>query len=367
MEGSRVRDVLAGRVLDKLLDWTDEERAVWVTDLATMANYKFDDYEGFSAGERFFERLARWLAQFPDLSDRRRLVEFVRHELVFVSRSEMNQAISCVYPHYIKPLLAERAALEIEAPVYLRRKVVSDTVFKALRRKTVFLGLSDGARLDQLRRSSAELSHEQFSLTTEVGDYARQSMIEKLRGALKSLGVNDHQPVFETVVLVDDFYGSGASLIDQRDNGTWKGKLHRACEHIQKLASLDVPLLANNPTVVVALYVASSQAKMHIEGMLAEYRPAWKLVVVQEFPHQLKVVDTELLRVCDEFFDPIMIDEHKGSAHHGYKDAALPVVLFHNTPNNSISPLWADTEFEPDGLGKRALFPRYERHHADRP
>ena len=362
-----MRDDLAGRVLDKLLDWTDEERKDWVTDLSTMASYKFDDYEGFSAGERFFERLARWLAQFPDPSDRRRLVEFVRRELVFISRREMNQAISCVYPHYIKPVLAERAALEIEAPAYLRCKIVSDTVFKALRRKTVFLGLSDGARLDQLRRSSAELSHEQFSLTTEVGDHARQSMIEKLRGALKTLGVDHRQPVFETVVLVDDFYGSGASLIDQRGDRTWKGKLHRACEHIQGLASLDAPLLAKNPMVVVALYVASSQAKTHIERMLAEYKPEWKLVVVQEFPQRLKVVDTELLRICDDFFDPIMIDEHKGSAHHGYRDAALPVVLFHNTPNNSISPLWADTEFESDSLRRRALFPRYERHHADRP
>lgn len=367
MEEPLMRDDLAGRVLDKLLDWTDEERADWVADLATMARYKFDDYEGFSAGERFFERLARWLGQFPDHSDRRRLVEFVRCELVFISRSEMNQAISCVYPHYIKPILAERAALQIGIPDYRRYKVVSDTAFKALRRKTVFLGLSDGARLDQLRRSSAELSHEQFSLTSELGDHAQQSMVEKLQKALRVLGVDSHEPVFETVVLVDDFYGSGASLIDRRDDGTWKGKLDRAYQHIRNLASLDLPVLAENPMVVVALYVASNQAKTHIEGMLAEYQPEWKLVVVQELPQRLTVADPELLRICDGFFDPAMIDEHKGPAPRGYKDAALPVVLFHNTPNNSISPLWADTEFESDSLERRALFPRYERHHADRP
>lgn len=362
-----MRDDLAGRVMDGLLDWTDEEQADWVRDLATMADYKFDYYEGFSAGERFFERLARWLAQFSDYSERRKLVDFVRRELVFISRSEMNQAISCVYPHYIKPMLAKRAADEIGIPDYLRSKVVSDTVFKVLRRKTAFLGLSDGARLDQLRRSSTELSHEQFSLTSELGDHARQSMVEKLQAALEKLSVVGSGPVFETVVLVDDFYGSGTSLIDRRDDGTWKGKLPRANQHIQDLAALDTPVLAENPMVVVALYVASSQARMHIETMLAAYQPEWKLVVVQEFPPGAKVGDPELLRICDEFFDRAMIDEHKGPAPRGYKDAALPVVLFHNTPNNSISPLWADTEFELNSLRRRALFPRYERHHADRP
>jgi len=367
MEGPLMRDDLARSVLDKLLDWTDQESADWVAELATMASYKFDDYEGFSAGERFFERLARWLAQFSDPSDRRRLVDFVRRELVFISRNEMNQAISCVYPHYIKPMLAERAAHQIGVPEYLRYRVVSDTAFKILRRKTVFLGLSDGARLDQLRRSSAELSHEQFSLTSELGDHAQQSMVAKLREAIGALGGDGHDPAFEMVVFVDDFYGSGTSLINQRDDGTWRGKLPRACDHIQALASAEVPVIVENPAVVIVLYVASSQAKSHIELMLAEFQPTWKLVVVQELPQHLKTVASDLLRICDEFFDPTMEDKHKGSVPRGYMDAALPVVLFHNTPNNSISPLWADTEFEPDSLKKRALFPRYERHHADRP
>ena len=362
-----MRDDLAGRLLDKLLDWTDEEQRIWVADLATMADYKFDDYEGFSAGERFFERLARWLAQFPDPLDRRRLIEFVRSELVFISRNEMNQAISCVYPHYIKPRLVERAAKEINVHHYRRREVVSSTAFKALRRKTVFLGLSDGARLDQLRRSSTELSHEQFSLTAELGDHTRQSMVEKLQKALDKISTRCHDPLFETVVLVDDFYGSGTSLIDQRDDGTWKGKLYRANKHIEKLISLDTPIICQDPMVVVVLYVASGQAKAHIDKMLEKFQPTWKFVVVQEFPEGSKIVDSELLRICDDYFDPIMIDEYKGPAPIGYMDAALPVVLFHNTPNNSISPLWADTEFESESLKRRALFPRYERHHVDRP
>jgi hypothetical protein len=41
-------------------------------------------------------------------------------------------------------------------------------------------------------------------------------------------------------------------------------------------------------------------------------------------------------------------------------------VLFHNTPNNSVCILWADTTDRDEGQNRRALFPRYERHRADR-
>lgn len=373
MEGLPMRDDLARAVLDELLGWTEEERADWVTDLNTMADYKFDDYEGFSAGKHFFEQLARWLSQFDCLSDRRRLAYFVRKELVFISRQEMNQAISCVYPHYIKPMLFERAARKTGIPKYQLRQLASSPDFKALRRKTVFMGLSDGARLDQLRRSSQELSHEQFSPTTEPGKLTRQSMAAALQDALNKFDASNHEPKFENVVLVDDFYGSGTSLIGQQEDGTWKGKLSRAYNHIGDLALGEIPVVVEDPEVVVVLYVASSQAKSHIESMLVKlppsqsFQPTWRLNIIQELPQQLKVVDAKLLQICDNFFDPAMEDEHKGVVPRGYKDAALPVVLFHNTPNNSISPLWADTESTPDSLQKRALFPRYERHHADRP
>ena len=67
------------------------------------------------------------------------------------------------------------------------------------------------------------------------------------------------------------------------------------------------------------------------------------------------------------YYDDVMTDEHKGSAPLGYAGCELPLVLSHNTPNNSVSLLWADTTAEPQSMGRRALFPRYERHHKDRP
>lgn len=65
-------------------------------------------------------------------------------------------------------------------------------------------------------------------------------------------------------------------------------------------------------------------------------------------------------------FDPVTVDDSKGEAPIGYHDCALPLVLCHNTPNNSVCLLWMDTR-EIEGSRKlRALFPRYERHHPER-
>jgi hypothetical protein len=46
---------------------------------------------------------------------------------------------------------------------------------------------------------------------------------------------------------------------------------------------------------------------------------------------------------------------------YGYANCALPVVLEHNTPNNSIPLLWAETEGK-SGVKMHPLFFRRDRH-----
>lgn len=357
---------LALEVLAEITDLSDEELALYVPRLQSLAEHKFDDYEGFSAGERFLESLARWLVQFPDHNDLRRLVAFTTEELIFISRDELNHAIACVYPDRLKPALMTRVAETEGLDPVMVKAIAESQAFRSLRRKTLFLGLSDGARLDRLRRSSAELSHEQFWLSPEVGERTRASMTRKLADALDAQDLGG-EPVFENVVVVDDFYGSGTSLIDwDEDEGRWSGKLTRAAQTLEE-EGRDTGFLAADFTVTVVVYVASQQAVEHIETHLARFRDAWRLEVIQPIPAELIVQDPHLLELCEWFFDPVLVDEHKGAAPFGYREARLPVVLHHNTPNNSISLLWADSTDRPDGSHRRALFPRYERHHVDRP
>jgi hypothetical protein len=361
-----VRDELAGRVLDRLLDWTPAEQARWMEDLRRLAAYKYDQYEGFSPGERFFERLARLLREIESPEDRRRFVQFIRSQLLFISRHEMNHAIACVYPDYIRHDLVRRAAAEIGVSRFQVRAVTGSAAFRSLRRKTLFLGLSDGARLDRLRRASPELSHEQFWLSPELGPKAAATMREKLAEALQELGL-DGPAQFRNVVLVDDFYGSGTSLLHRKEDGAWGGKLNRAREHLVELRGGDQPLLTDDAAVAVVLYVASQQARTHIEEVLSAFEASWTLHVVQPLPAEVVVNDPELRRICELFFDDVLIDKHKKRrVPLGYEDVALPLVLHHNTPNNSICPLWADSVGR-GGDERHALFPRYERHHVDRP
>lgn len=361
-----MRDELAGRVLDRLMDWSPEEQARWMEDLRRLAAYKFDHYEGFSPGERFFERLARLLGEFESSADRRRMVEFIRSELLFISRHEMNHAIACAYPDFIRQDLIRRSAEELDISPFKVREVTTSSAFRSLRRKTLFLGLSDGARLDRLRRSSPELSHEQFWLSPELGRQAVATMAEKLAEALEELEL-DGPAQFRNVVLVDDFYGSGTSLLHRKEDGSWGGKLNRAREHLDDLSAGENPLLTTDATVIVVLYVASQQAIAHIHDMLTAFEPTWGLHVVQPLPANVVVDDPELRQLCQWFFDDVLIDKHKKRrVPLGYQDVALPLVLHHNTPNNSICPLWADSVGR-GGEDRHALFPRYERHHVDRP
>lgn len=365
-----MKDELAGRVLAAFVEWPSEEgQARDLDDLRQLAAYKYDDYEGFFAGGRFFESLARWIRQFDSGADRLRLVRFLLDEMAFISRSEMDHLIASVYNDVLKPIFVNRTAAATGVPDFRVRQISESPEFAERRRKTLFLGLSDGARLDLLRRSSP-LSHEQFHLSTELGGEARRDRTAKLQKALEKQELNG-PALFQHIVLVDDFYGSGTSLInhDPENDPGWKGKLRKFHDHLQELqqASADHPQVVDETvTVDVLVYVASEKARQHIFDTMTKYVPDWNLRIVQLLPSSVVVDDPDIVRMCEWFFDDVLIDEHKGRTPLGYREVALPLVFQHNTPNNSISILWADSVGR-GGNDRRALFPRYERHHVDRP
>lgn len=372
-----MKDDLAKQVLDELLDWDDHQSTRVVQQLELMSTLKYDHYEGFATGRRFFESLARWLQQFQppefDDGDRMRCLRFVLDRLVFISTAELQHAIEIVYPEILRPMILDRAHAETGIPRHQVARLFESNEFRGFQRRILVLGLSDGARLDRLRRETG-LSHEQFWLSSELGEEGQRSRVEKLGQALEKMNLPG--PVlFKHVLLVDDFYGSGSTLIrfdDEKD--AWEGRLPRARKHMDDLKAgsddLD-PVLDESATVSIVVYVASAAAKTYIEDTLVEWAPelAWDLKVVQTLPENLPVDDPEIERICKTFYDEaVLADQHKGSAPLGYRDGALPLVLPHNTPNNSLSILWADTtENEESELRRRALFPRYERHHEDRP
>ena len=114
-------------------------------------------------------------------------------------------------------------------------------------------------------------------------------------------------------------------------------------------------------------YVASEEAERWISDHLERARMPWTFRTIQRLPESSRVTDPAMEALCAKYYDSALEDKHKGSAVLGYRDCRLPLVLTHNTPNNSICLLWIDTSEMPDTKRRHALFPRYERHSANRP
>ena len=64
--------------------------------------------------------------------------------------------------------------------------------------------------------------------------------------------------------------------------------------------------------------------------------------------------------LLNNYYDANLEDEHTrkggGDVKYGFANCGLPLVLAHNTPNNSLYLLWAES------AKLRALFPRVNRH-----
>src|SRR5215510_12635599 len=184
-----MRDDLAERVLAHVMSWDAAQIAQFGACLQDLARYKYDEYEGFGPGEKFVESLAAWLSQLKP-AERADAIQFVMNSLVFVSRLELDHVISMVYPDVIRPILIQRAAVELDLPPYKVARIAASREFRELERKTLVLGLADGTRLDRLRRASPQLSHEQVYLAPEIGEDTRRSMRQKLTKALQKLNLN---------------------------------------------------------------------------------------------------------------------------------------------------------------------------------
>lgn len=369
-----MRQDLAETLLARIMDWDDATKARERTRLELFASYKYDQYQQFAPGRRFLESLALWLRQFERGNERQIAYEFVRDRLVFISSEEMNSLVDLAFPTIVRPLLLQDAAKATGIAEFRQKALARSKSYRCLQRQTLVLGLSDGARTDRFRRVNAEsISHEQVFHAYDVSDRKAGDMVVKLRRDLER--VLDREPTseearFRYVVLLDDFTASGLSYIrEEEEPSEWAGKIPKIVSELSSNKGLGQCVANDEVCVLVIIYIGSKQAIEQIEESLKRLtfeRGKVELRVVFEIGNTTRldpVSDATLFELIkkDEYFDQRADDEHaevgKSTMRLGFADGRLPLVLSHNTPNNSIYLIWAE-----DGHKVLGLFPRVSRH-----
>jgi hypothetical protein len=368
-----MRDALAERLFGEVMGMAPEDEDLLVRTvrpLQRMASYKFDDYGGYGPGIKFLETLAIWLQQF-ERAEREVALQFVTDELVFLSDREIQHALALAYQDLVRPALVREAAAEVGVGAWCIAQVLGSSAFRIRQRRTMFMGLADGARLDQFRRANPALVHEQFSITAEPPDRVATGLRDDLKKWLEKNQL-EGDATFNRFVLIDDFSGSGFTALRQNPkDGTWGGKLHHVRTHLDSLVKLGVA--TSGFAVQVLLYTASEQAKDALRERIKAAGLSWTVEVVQLIPRQNLVnPDSEFAEICRKYHDThvddkVKTDASSATAALGFRDSRLPLILSHNTPNNSVGILWENTADEPNSTSRfTPLFPRHERHKADR-
>src|SRR6185437_12130613 len=143
------------RVLSQILGWDDDRARAEFSQLSILARYKYDSYRDFFAGARFIEKLAEWLQQF-DTADRAAAYQFIRDNLIYLTPSEINHLVELSFPERFQPELRTATALDLAIEPYLVwATAASADAYARLLRSSLFMGLSDGARIDAFRRANA--------------------------------------------------------------------------------------------------------------------------------------------------------------------------------------------------------------------
>ncbi len=354
-----MKQELADLLLSTIMDWDIEGVVKYREHLEDLADLKYDHYQQYRPGGRFLENLAIWLNHFKDLAEREIALNFLLKNLIFISPLEMNQLVSMVFPDSIKLQLKEQSRrLQKDNALKLSENEKYD-LLNILIKESLFLGLSDGARIDVFRRSNPELNHEQICLSYEIPDSKYDDITDSIKKNIEKMNLQGFlkkyasSSLIKNIFLIDDFSASGISFIRKEEK--WKGKISKLLESlINNKFNLDTVKLT------IILYIATEKAINYIKQQLSEYQ---KKRYIDVEVQALQIISPYTLTDNEEalfkkYFDNKIIDSHykKGKIdkpYLGFDECSLSIVLYHNTPNNSFPIIWGIDE---------ALFPRITRH-----
>lgn len=287
-----MKDINAHQLLAKVMAWKDEDPVRdAVPRLQLLADYKYDQYQQFGPGQRFFESLALWLKQFSEPAERETALSFVLNDLVFLSDKELSHLVRLAYRDVIVQERLKLVAQEQGIPMYRVKRIVGHPRFADLEKKSLYLGLSDGARTNELRRASElRIKNDQIWQAYELSDAKVLDMLQALREDLAPTNTSEADALseieaalskgdrgsatrilsqklsesknpsphlnskFNIVWLIDDFSGSGNTYIRYDPEAkVFKGKIKKIYSQLQIGDLVDT----SHYEVYLLLYVAT--------------------------------------------------------------------------------------------------------------
>jgi hypothetical protein len=334
-------------------------------------------------GKRFLESLVLWLRQFKTIDERKIAYDFVIKRLLYISEPQMDHLVDLAYSQRIFPILLKQTVESQGFYLYNVRKIRKSKAFKEIRRKSLFLGMSDGSRMDAFRRKH-NFNNEQVSVSYELSEDKWRRMQKDLHEWLNKNEMKTGK-VFENIFLIDDFSGSGNSIL-RKDGDRFKGKLPRFVEEylgtVEEPRSLGKCCRDEGPKLFILTYIANQKAITHLKGTMEKFikslptppkfascdilEPLQLIADKEKVPQSNSKIDKEFIQLLDQYYDDRIADDHFKTggtdAKYGYAGCALPLVLWHNCPNNSVYLLWAESQNTEEYPGLKALFPRIARH-----
>lgn len=352
--------------------WDNVKMSEEIKDMQIISEIKYDDYQQYTHGMRFIESLALWMRQFDTPEDKDCAYNLVKNKLIYISEEEMRQIVMYAYEISMKKYLMEKTR------GFCDKQDITDVgerkkIYRYFRRSSLFLGLSDGAHIDFFRRHNPELSNEQvfvhYDFSKEKADDMRKEFQkEKITEYIKESydkAINDD---FDSFFLIDDFTGSGKSYI-RKDKRGWHGKIKTFFERLEN-TGFD----ARNAEIHLVLYIATEKSVSSITEQVNLFtdEKGYRNITIDaiQFVKPINWKDnSELAELLKQNYEKNMKlgkasynDKHfmvgEGAVpYYGFGDCSLPLILYHNTPNNSLPVLWYSWEDEVN-----ALFLRITRH-----
>lgn len=357
-----MRFELAKQFLTQLMGWDDLEARKMFQEIDLMSDIKYDSYDQFMPGIKFVGNFYLWLSQFENPEEQKLMYDFVQKYIIYINSTQISHLIDLLYNTKVIPLIREKVVDDYKQKgekvnKYNYKLLDNSSEFRSHKRKTLFIGLSDGSHLDVFRRNSY-LDNDQVLTNYYPDDNKVKDLGDKLEEC-EDLA-NDTNKKFESIVLIDDFTASGSSFIRRKGDGTYGGKLptfFKALNGNDKFKNL----LADNFEIHLYFLIATENALIYIRELLAQYSTknpgltvnvdcVQKLYEDAKFTSHHEEEAKAMLEIISQkryVNEPKLTKAYKESYpegnidyHLGYKQCALTVVLNHNTPNNSLPIIW---------------------------